>query len=217
MLDIKRVKSARLRERQFRVLLSGFNPFGDLSVNTSQLIVEVLQTRQLPGIAVESCVLTTSYSQAPVTLLEQLQPQRQWPDVIVMMGVAASATALRLERLAKNQRSTHLADNDGVVPTAPLIDPHGPTTLAATVDLSRLGASLSSAGVRASFSDDCGDFVCNFLYYQILDFLQRRELPIPALFVHVPSVAGEKSNQQLNALIADSERLLMALREQLMR
>ena len=58
----------------------------------------------------------------------------------------------------------------------------GKDTLPTTVNLEKLVAKLTVTAI----SDDAGDFVCNYLYYSVLEYLHRRNLSTPCLFVHVP-------------------------------
>lgn len=58
----------------------------------------------------------------------------------------------------------------------------GSRQLKTTVDLEALIADIP----RISISDDAGKFVCEALYYEVLNYLEIRQLPIPCIFVHVP-------------------------------
>jgi pyroglutamyl-peptidase len=61
--------------------------------------------------------------------------------------------------------------------------------IATSLDLDRL-----CQGTRwTTVSENAGSYVCNDLYYQILTFTQKHQLPIHCLFVHVPPLT--KHNQ----------------------
>ncbi len=149
--------------REVKILLSGFEPFGGLSVNTSQTVVEALLGCEFEGMAVRGGVLPTSYQGAVPALIEMVE--RHSPDAILMLGVATGTPVLRLEAQAKNCVSTHLADNDDTTPASPLIDSGGSACRVSALDLPRLQWDLSKAGVSAATSDDCGDYVCNYLQH----------------------------------------------------
>ncbi|MDY6936817.1 MAG: peptidase C15 [Cyanobacteriota bacterium] len=58
----------------------------------------------------------------------------------------------------------------------------GEEILPTTVDLDTLLPKLAVTEI----SHDAGDFVCNHLYYTLLEYLHDRNSNIPCLFVHVP-------------------------------
>ncbi|HLP91753.1 MAG TPA: peptidase C15 [Nostocaceae cyanobacterium] len=90
------------------------------------------------------------------------------PDYVICCGMAASREKLSVEVMA---RSTNILPGDGAE-----------NVLQTTVDLKKLMAGT----VEVEISHDCGMFVCEGLYYSILDYLQRSPVSIPCVFVHVP-------------------------------
>lgn len=54
--------------------------------------------------------------------------------------------------------------------------------LKTTVNLEALTAALP----RVRISHDAGKFVCEGLYYEVLNYLEIMKFPIPCIFVHVP-------------------------------
>lgn len=60
------------------------------------------------------------------------------------------------------------------------------TWLKTSLDLPRLVAPLSATDI----SDDAGQFVCEGLYFQVLQHLQTLDWPCWALFVHVPRLTA---------------------------
>lgn len=106
------------------------------------------------------------------------------PTHIICCGMAESRQQLSVE---KNARST------GILP---VVSPaNSPDILQTTVDLEQL-----VAGSRAiEISDDCGKFVCEGLYYSVLDYLRQRQPTVPCIFVHVPILTPEN----LEVIFAD--------------
>lgn len=82
------------------------------------------------------------------------------PSAIICCGMAESRERLSIESNAKCRENC----------------------LQTTVNLPQLLSRLS----HASISHDAGRFVCEGLYYQILNYLRSANLAIPCLFVHVP-------------------------------
>lgn len=194
-----------------KLVISGFDPFGGMVCNSSQTLVEGLallsQSRAATGWAatldLHTLVLPTVYGRS----VEKLQAAvaRQTPELVVMLGVAPSIRELRLETQAINQISTSLPDNDGYRAPVPWIDHKGPATLASDLDLPALQAQLKDLGVDVGLSSNCGDYVCNHLYYEMLRFSQRRSPACRALFVHVPDLHG--TGDELSAAREMPQRL----------
>jgi pyroglutamyl-peptidase len=59
--------------------------------------------------------------------------------------------------------------------------------LQTTVDVEQLVAETAAVEIRY----DCGGFVCEGLYYSVLDYLYQSQLPIPWIFVHFPTLNQE--------------------------
>ncbi|MDJ0619681.1 MAG: peptidase C15 [Calothrix sp. MO_192.B10] len=100
------------------------------------------------------------------------------PDGIICCGMAEKRLGLTVESQA---RRTFINGAENVLPTK--------------VDLEQLVRETSAVEI----SHDCGQFVCEGLYYSVLDYLQQNHLHIPCIFVHVPILTGEN----LPAILAD--------------
>ena len=56
---------------------------------------------------------------------------------------------------------------------------------------------MATAAVKISY--DCGKFVCEGVYYSVLEYLHRSQLQIKCIFVHVPIL----NQENLIDIIAD--------------
>lgn len=88
--------------------------------------------------------------------------QIQWfqPDLLICCGMAETREKLSLELQAVR--------DEQVLQTNLALEP------------------LIEGLQHSEMSDDAGRFVCNHLYYSVLDYLHRSPLAVGALFVHVP-------------------------------
>lgn len=117
------------------------------------------------------------------------------PDYIICCGMAASRSQLSVEVLASSTsilpvESTNSAD---ILPQESRNSPEN--ILQTRVDLEKL--LVGTAAVEISY--DCGKFVCEGLYYSVLDYLHQSQLSIKCIFVHVPIFNPEN----LPKIIAD--------------
>ncbi|NHC36954.1 pyroglutamyl-peptidase I family protein [Scytonema millei] len=75
--------------------------------------------------------------------------------------------------------------------------------LRTNIDLEKLVRENS----RVKISHDAGKFVCEGLYYAILEWIQRHQLSVNCVFVHVPIL----TEQNFNLVLNDFEFILQRL------
>lgn len=177
-----------------RILITGFVPFLKHGVNASERVVRALAERPPPGVELETLVLPVVFGEAFARVRERLERAPEL-DAIVLIGMAAKARRVRLERIALNladaesftrkRRPVPRPDNAGNVPAGEPIDREGPLALPATVDVKRAGRDLLAQGLPVELSLSAGSYVCNDLYYRTLAHLAGRTR---CVFVHVPEL-----------------------------
>lgn len=140
------------------LLITGFGPFPGVADNPSGRLA-----RELGG-----TVLETRYRFVDAWFAATARP-----DGLLMLGVDASATELRLETVARNWTG-HTPDAEGIVAPG-TIDPSAPPMLAATL-------WPAEALVRYTVSVDAGSYLCNYSFFRAL-----RTWPDARIgFVHIP-------------------------------
>jgi|688.fasta_scaffold03180_5 pyroglutamyl-peptidase len=117
------------------------------------------------------------------------------PDHIICCGMAASRSQLSVEVLASST-STLPVESTNSADILPQESRNSPENILQTrVDLEKL--LVGTAAVEISYN--CGKFVCEGLYYSVLDYLHQSQLSIKCIFVHVPIFNPEN----LPKIIAD--------------
>lgn len=162
------------------LLVTGFGPFGSVRDNPSERLARKLEST---GEA-EALILPTSYRRAGHRVVEALAFRQ--PEALLLLGVAAGAEALRLERFARNQTGIASPDADGEQPPGPLVNPNGDERIETTAPIEAIQSQLVAAEVSAIISEDAGAYVCNHTYYRALEAVRLAAPPLPCLFVHVP-------------------------------
>lgn len=158
------------------VLVTGFKPFLGETENPSE--------RLLPRLAMEPNVRTLTlpveYRRAFEVLKSEFQ--RAPADAILLLGQAAAATRIRLERVALNLMDASAPDEAGELALETPVAPGAPLALATSVPLREWWQKLNAAE-DYEISNSAGAFVCNSTYY-----LTLREFgaQVPCVFVHVP-------------------------------
>lgn len=183
-----------------KVLLTGFNPFGDVHVNPSQVIVEQIAGEDIvPGMQVIAQVLPTEFAAAG-SQIRALIGQHQ-PDVVLCLGVAQKRAEINLERLARNRNEAQIPDNSGRLAAGEQIVADGPETYGATLPLDALHQTLQNAGLPVAFSDDAGTYVCNHVFYTARHEIEQMGVHIPCGFIHIPGIGDESPGLPLETLL----------------
>jgi pyroglutamyl-peptidase len=154
-----------------RVLVTGFEPFGEHAVNPSALVAK----------SFDGVVLPVSYARAADALRAAIDQTD--PDVVICFGLADGDTAISVERFAHNIEETDAIDNDGARGSGAEIDPAGPLALRSTLPVDEIVAALRDEGIPAAVSRDAGGFLCNHVFYVLMQTLDPKRI---GGFVHVP-------------------------------
>jgi len=171
------------------ILLTGFNRFGGLEVNSSELIVEAIATRALESGRTDlvSEVLPTEYRRAGDRMRYLIQEYQ--PKVILALGVATGAPFLRLERVALNLNDAEMPDNAGEVISGQLIEAKGPAAYWSSLPLTAMLEALDGLDVPVVVSNHAGTFLCNHVFYIARHQVEQLGIPSRCGFIHVPGVS----------------------------
>lgn len=170
-----------------RLLVSGFDRFGGVSSNPSELIASALAARPPRGIPTEGVVLPTVFGEAARILLGRIEAFR--PTHVLALGLGRQIAEVQVERFALNFADTQHPDNAGNAPRESHIVEGGPAGYFATLPVRDLVLRIEAGGVAARSSISAGAFVCNDLFYRMMHALAARP-DVVAGFVHVPPVRG---------------------------
>lgn len=142
------------------LLITSFAPWkAHQTTNSSDDLILLLRDRQsLPAQAQLLRQLPVHFQLAPGQVIAALYQHR--PATVVCCGMAEGRSRLNLERYAHGSRDRYET----------------------SLDLASIAAELPWTEI----SHDAGDYVCNALYYDVLDHVQKHRLNIQCLFVHVP-------------------------------
>jgi pyrrolidone-carboxylate peptidase len=116
-----------------------------------------------------TAVLPVAFARAAPALLDALRATE--PEIVVCFGQADGRTGISVERFAHNLDSDEPVDEDGARSGA-LIDPDGPVAYASTLRVADMVAALRAEGIPASESRDAGGFLCNHVFYVLMQALE---------------------------------------------
>ena len=158
-----------------KILITSFKPFNNMINNYS---TEVLNYINNPYKIVLDVVYDECYN-----VLKETNNLDEF-DLIIALGEARSRNVLTVETNAKNISSCSLKDNSGVLKQNELIIENGKSILETKVDLNLISDLIQ-------LSNDAGKFVCNNLYYHLLN-----NYPSKSLFIHIPECNNDTNKYQ---------------------
>lgn len=175
--------------KKSKVLISGFKPFGGATLNPSELLVNVLERDQIPGVELFTVVLPVEFDRSAEILLERVKQIQ--PDLVIAFGQAEGRTAINPEKIAINLDDARIPDNSGDERKDVVIDKNGSDSYVTTLPIEMMVDAMKRAGYPADISLSAGAFVCNHIFYKLQKTLSGSN--IRSGFVHLPLVTEQSS------------------------
>lgn len=179
--------------QQFSVVISGFEHYDDVSVNPSYEVPRILSEQGIGGLdgvglSISTVGLPVSFSKAWPLLSETIEEAK--PDIVIATGLKRAARGVLLERCATNIMDSSKPDVDNAAPSLVSIDPDGPAAYWTRLPLRAILGEFTHDSIPATLSSDAGTFVCNSLFYNLLNWASSQD-KVLAGFVSLP-VANEE-------------------------
>jgi len=172
-----------------KVLISGFKPFGGATLNPSELLVNVLERDQIPGVELFTVILPVEFDRSAEILLEKVKQIQ--PDLVIAFGQAEGRTAINPEKFAINLDDARIPDNSGDERKDVVIDKNGSDSYVTTLPIEMMVDAMKREGYPADISLSAGAFVCNHIFYKLQKTLIGSN--IRSGFVHLPLVTEQSS------------------------
>ena len=173
-----------------KVLVTGFEPFGKFTINSSERAVSQLP-KSLGGNEIVTVILPVSYSRSDKLLFDVMRSVR--PDAVVCVGQNASAPDIRVESTAGNYAHSEEEDSDHNLWLYRSIDMSGAPSYRSTLPIEEIVRNLKQAGIDAEVSHSAGTFVCNCLMYQALRACETELTGVRCGVVHVPALPEQSA------------------------
>lgn len=176
------------------ILVTAFDAFGGEDINPSLEIARNLPNR-IGSARIIAAQVPTIFGKAAQTVREYIEQNQ--PDAVVCLGQAGGRVGISPERVAINLIDAPIADNAGALLSDAPINPHGPAAHFSTLPVKAMVTAIRAKNIPAELSNTAGTFVCNYLMYSVLDYLDAESLDIPAGFIHVPFIPGQNKEPAL--------------------
>lgn len=190
------------------MLITGFDPFDKETVNPSWEAA-----KRLNGFETEEAIITveqipTVFRSALDTLRQAIQTHQ--PDIVICVGQAGGRMQVTPERVAINLADARIPDNEGHQPIDEEISPDGPAAYWTGLPVKRITAKMKEHGIPAAVSYTAGTFVCNYLFYGLMDHISRTSPHIRGGFIHIPYIPQQTIDKTAPSLSLDT--IVRALR-----
>lgn len=182
-----------------KVLVTCFEPFGGGAVNSS---FEAVRAMTAPsGTELFKVTLPVEWKTSAEKLFAVWDEIA--PDAVLMTGLAAGSDRVRIERVAVNICGA-IRDNRGLYPSGDGTDAEespvivgAPAAHFATFDHKAILSAMRKENVPASYSFSAGTYICNYVFFAATERIAKEKRPMPAGFIHLPSLAEEGKSPSL--------------------
>lgn len=164
-----------------KLLITGFDPFGDYTMNPSWEAVQALPD-VIGNLKLTKLMLPNIYGLEGRMVLEKAAEMQ--PDYILMTGMNSGSRRIILNAAALNLRDALLADNMGRQPWHEPVVAGAPAAYFSTIDVHRIYKKLRVEKLPVELGYSAGGYVCNDVFYTVLHHFADTE--VKAGFVHVP-------------------------------
>lgn len=182
-----------------KVLLTGFDPFGDDKINPALEAVKQLEGKILSGgLEIITQEVPTVFHESIDAVKKAIDTHK--PDVVICVGQAGGRTQITMERVAINVDDARIPDNRQKQPIDEQIVEDGPVAYWSTLPIKRIVRDMREAAIPAAVSNTAGTFVCNHLFYGLMNYLATEAPKIRGGFIHIPFIPAQTADKDAPSL-----------------
>src|SRR5690625_2314326 len=175
-----------------KILVTGFDPFGDDVINPAIEAVKRLPDT-IDGVEIIKLEIPTVFYKSADVVKETIE--KEHPDYVLNIGQAGGRFELTPERVAINVDDARIADNEGQQPIDQPIKEDGAPAYFSQLPIKPMVDYMKKENIPASVSNTAGTFVCNHIMYQTI-YLTMTEFPeVKAGFMHIPFLPEQVVNR----------------------
>jgi pyroglutamyl-peptidase len=174
-----------------RLLITGFEPFGGDTLNSSHDAVFALPD-SIGDTEISKLSLPVEYDGVYPILKSKID--ELLPDAVICVGQAGGRSSVTPELVAINWRGSSSPDNSGKIYEGEHIDPTGAPAYFSTLPLCAMRDAMLSAGIPSYISSSAGTYVCNTTMYHLMRIIEQSGRNIKGGFIHVPSSCAQVLN-----------------------
>lgn len=171
-----------------RILITGFDPFGNETINPAYEAVKLLPDR-ISGAEIVKVEIPTVFGKCDGVVREAILAHK--PHVVLSIGQAGGRFDISVELVAVNIADGRIPDNEGNQPVDQTIRDRGENAYFATLPVKAMVDRIRAKGIPASVSYTAGSYVCNYIMYCVLHMAATEFPGLRAGFIHVPFMPSQ--------------------------
>jgi pyroglutamyl-peptidase len=184
------------------VLLTGFEPFDQDSINSSWEVARALNAEVFKVSVASGNRSKVSFEveviarQLPCEFDRSIQVlasliKRLKPDLVICLGQANSRSDVSVERVAINVNDAHIKDNAGAQPIDTMVIKNGPEAYFSSLPIKAIVQAIREKNLPASISQTAGTFVCNHVFFGLMHLLATSYPLVRGGFIHLPLLPAQ--------------------------
>lgn len=175
-----------------KILVTGFDPFGDDAINPSWEAVKKLPNA-IAGAEIAKREIPTVFNKSAEVTRKMIEEED--PDYILNVGQAGGRFDITPERIAINIDDARIPDNEKNQPFGETIQENGDSAYFTQLPIKAMATAMKKAGIPASVSNTAGTFVCNHIMYQVQYMIANEFRGIKGGYIHVPFIPEQTVNK----------------------
>jgi pyroglutamyl-peptidase len=187
------------------VLITGFGPFQNITVNPSWVGARQLDGEVIEGHEIVAVELPVDFRKVSAEI--PLLIKKHNPQVVVHFGVYWPGD-LRFEQRARNKIG-RTRDVSGYYPEDRRVTKDGPMIYRSRLPESELMNDMPEAGYKMVSSDDAGRYVCEFTFYTQLYNQDKLGKDADAGFIHVAPLEQPLNSKQIGLAMREIIRICL--------
>ena len=174
--------SSGFYERQKIVLVTGFKPFGNWTANPSEVVANLLNGCEIDNAKIVSIILPVDFNNSFEILKDAIAIYK--PSIIISLGLDGMAHKIHVEKIAINLECNEYR--------CKLIEKHGKFVQISPLPAFKIAEEMRKHGYKAIPSFYAGTYVCNYIFYSTLSYIEENGLQIKAGFIHLPPLKSQR-------------------------
>ena len=191
-----------------KVLITGFDSFGNETINPSNLAVNSLPD-SIGDIIIKKVTIPTIFKKSSEVLEKYIAEFS--PNIVICVGQAGGRDKITVERVAINIDDARIPDNDNNSPIDEKIRQDGENAYFSSLPIKAIVETLVNNNIPAAISNTAGTFVCNHIMYESLYLANTKYTDIETGFIHIPFIK-EQIKDKPNTPFMDLEIIISALK-----
>ena len=183
-----------------KILVTCFDPFGKDITNSSLLVLENLFD-ECDGIKIIKQVLPTVRNKS-FEVIERILLEEKDIIAVISLGQAGGRNKISLERVAINIDDFRIEDNEHNQVKDETIIEDGMNAYFSSLPIRQIEKELSENDIEVEISNSAGTFVCNHVFYKLMNICEEKYPDIKAGFIHIPYLYEQDSKGTMTLLKA---------------